>query len=233
MQTKSDKQTAQFLKPVPKKLAQLIETVNLLKPDQDLPDLTNQLADVRLKDEEWPKRANDALMDILKDMPNDFRDYIWNTSAEVIDPIDAIEDAVERYVEFDNARKRLRAIAGRAKKDPQLQRPIIFLKQSNRLERIKFDEHGCVHVSKDSFTKAMEEKCVEGRRIRDCEVCKRIFWAGRLDKRCCSDRCGNNLRTRIWRENYQTKYKIRRIDKENELEAQKRQSKTSTTKKRT
>lgn len=41
---------------------------------------------------------------------------------------------------------------------------------------------------------------VDGRRIRKCEACARLFWAGRLDAVCCSGPCANARRTRLYRE---------------------------------
>lgn len=43
---------------------------------------------------------------------------------------------------------------------------------------------------------------VEATRIRECEVCHRIFWAGRLNQFCCSRACAHVLRNRRYRERY-------------------------------
>ena len=58
-------------------------------------------------------------------------------------------------------------------------------------------------MAKDKFTLALEEleSASDIVRIRECEVCKRIFWAGRLDARQCGDKkCKSALSTRRWRE---------------------------------
>lgn len=43
-------------------------------------------------------------------------------------------------------------------------------------------------------------KGVEFRRVRQCRLCKNLFWARRLDALGCSPRCSNALRQRKLRE---------------------------------
>ena len=52
---------------------------------------------------------------------------------------------------------------------------------------------------------------VQAYRIRECPICKRIFWAGRIDQAACSKQCNQTRRARIWRKNYQEKYKAQRF----------------------
>lgn len=40
---------------------------------------------------------------------------------------------------------------------------------------------------------------VDARRIRQCPVCSKIFWAGRLDQTCCGSACGHAWRNREYR----------------------------------
>jgi hypothetical protein len=47
---------------------------------------------------------------------------------------------------------------------------------------------------------------VEARRVRMCPICRRIFWAGRIDQPACSKKCGTNYRQKKWRINYKEKY---------------------------
>jgi hypothetical protein len=54
-------------------------------------------------------------------------------------------------------------------------------------------------------------KGVEARRIRQCSECKRIFWAGRMDKFACTKKCVQRRRVRLWRERYPETYKLQRI----------------------
>ncbi len=49
----------------------------------------------------------------------------------------------------------------------------------------------------DFFSSSLQG--IEAERIRLCEICRRIFWAKRLDKWCCSIKCGQVRRKRIKR----------------------------------
>lgn len=44
------------------------------------------------------------------------------------------------------------------------------------------------------ITKTLES--IDARRLRFCKVCKKIFWAYRLDAKYCSDKCGNLFRVK-------------------------------------
>ena len=54
---------------------------------------------------------------------------------------------------------------------------------------------------------------VEARRIRECPICQKIFWAGRIDKKCCSARCRKVWQTRRWRKKYLPSYKLQKYRK--------------------
>jgi hypothetical protein len=60
---------------------------------------------------------------------------------------------------------------------------------------------------------------VEADRIRRCSECPRIFWAGRIDKHACSEKCVNRRNVRLWREHYSERYKIQRVGKANAAES--------------
>jgi hypothetical protein len=45
-------------------------------------------------------------------------------------------------------------------------------------------------------------KGVQASRVRRCEICENYFWAGRKDKKVCSEQCGATLRKRRGRELY-------------------------------
>jgi hypothetical protein len=65
-------------------------------------------------------------------------------------------------------------------------------------------------------------------RIRRCSECQRIFWAGRIDKHACSDKCVNRRNVRIWRERYTEHYKIKRVRKADAAESTQRKSNHTT-----
>ncbi|HKA22640.1 MAG TPA: hypothetical protein VKN18_30490 [Blastocatellia bacterium] len=53
---------------------------------------------------------------------------------------------------------------------------------------------------------------VDAARIRECLICSHIFWAGRIDKFCCSDKCLAAQRSRKYRDKYKTQYARQRSD---------------------
>jgi hypothetical protein len=82
-----------------------------------------------------------------------------------------------------------------------------------------------LHVNKEGYFEPRLPPILEAvmesepARIRQCEVCLNIFWAGRITMKCCSTKCAHVLRTKRWREKYPSKYKIQRITKSSEKKA--------------
>lgn len=210
---KKKQQASRFLKPAPEKLARLIELINLVPPDYEL----RFPAHLRIEGEvegEGPiatfLKLNNYVDDYIETLPVELREYLHKTN-----PLPTVGSFLEggsmgRYESFYAARQNLRVIAQLAKKGVdigQLQ-PSMHGSLVPNILMVGVDPEGKVRISKDLFTEAVEG--VEARRIRECEVCNRIFWAGRLDQWCCSPRCARVLRTRRWRANYQDKYKLKR-----------------------
>lgn len=61
---------------------------------------------------------------------------------------------------------------------------------------------GILYEFKSLFSEVIASEKIEVVRVRVCEVCKRIFWAGRITMKGCSARCGDVLRKRRLRERY-------------------------------
>lgn len=76
---------------------------------------------------------------------------------------------------------------------------------------------------------------IEIERIRECPICEKLFWAGRLDQSACSPRCSNVRRGRAWRSKYHEQYKQQRKQKAaagNEKAADRKQATTGKTRQR-
>ena len=99
---------------------------------------------------------------------------------------------------------RLHSIAKLAAEEPKQysERSILWRHPAPVPVLDRIDEQGFVRVSKDLFTAAMDEDDIEAARIRECEACERIFWAGRITQKGCSVRCGSIIRKRRYRERY-------------------------------
>lgn len=46
-------------------------------------------------------------------------------------------------------------------------------------------------------------------RLRICRICRKVYWAYRLDAQTCSQKCAQTYRTRKWRENQKNRFKSR------------------------
>jgi hypothetical protein len=116
-----------------------------------------------------------------------------------------VYEAINRYEQFNDIRVKLRRIAKSAKKwnEGEKTTPFVLLKLAERVN-FRLDEKGFVSVEANAIAEAMRElqaAKLEVARIRECEICRRIFFAGRLDKQSCSKRCQNNFNVRNSRRN--------------------------------
>lgn len=57
---------------------------------------------------------------------------------------------------------------------------------------VEVDEYGCAIVHDDNFARII--KGIDVTRIRVCEICGTIFWAGRYDSPCYSSNCADKRR---------------------------------------
>jgi hypothetical protein len=128
--------------------------------------------------------------------PDSFRDYILGPSdSRYRDAISALQDAVNRYVTFRAARLKLCGLAhinklGRGR----LREFERFLESLGSVTQTEIDEQGRVLFVKDWFGEATDGQ--EAARIRECGVCRHVFWAGRKDQSCCKPSCARIFRKR-------------------------------------
>lgn len=73
---------------------------------------------------------------------------------------------------------------------------------------LRQNESGKIDVTLGEVAKALAGTEVD--RIRECCICKQVFWARRKDQICCVTKCSKVLRTRRWRAKA-PEYKLRRI----------------------
>ncbi|HLL76229.1 MAG TPA: hypothetical protein VK421_13335 [Pyrinomonadaceae bacterium] len=154
------------------------------KPDQDIDDIEERLAE--------------------------FKEYILGgvslrkiTKRQMAHPdfnIAAYEETLRevelRYVNFYYTRGQLRTLV-RFKEDIEtlsLYRPTNF-----RIERKGHARYLRVGIEPDKLIDALDG--IEFDRLRECRVCRRLFWAGRKDRKCCAlpRTCGNIYRQRLLR----------------------------------
>ena len=154
---------------------------------------------VYLINEQAVELIEEAVRECMEGLPPDSRPYFGEISF-----FDDGLLAADRYRRVREVRDSLRRIIRVA--NQHLQDMSTSLEDFAALRTTSYmsvDEHGRIYLRKDELAEAVEG--VEAARIRECEVCKRIFWAGRIDQRGCSLRCNDILRKRRYRARYKQK----------------------------
>jgi hypothetical protein len=73
------------------------------------------------------------------------------------------------------------------------------------------ENNGTARIQKSLFAEAVDG--IDVRRIRLCEACEKLFWAGRLDQIFCSKTCSGLKRIQRWREK-SAEYELNRFQNE-------------------
>ena len=205
----------------PSELEEIIQAVRLVPPDFRLKDLSS----LRWEPVE---SIHQALAQSFKDLP-DFERYVWaesNWSLALVEAFDGVEPALSRKKLPRLLKKEGGAMANIPDEAYRLivQRAwgeYEFLRVARRYLRIlaraafqradyvqdaytipgflslRVDESGFIWAAKDRFSAAVDG--VDGKRIRVCENCDHIFWAGRINAPCCSKRCASIIRNQLAR----------------------------------
>ncbi len=169
----------QPLRKPPEKLATIIRLINLVSPETNLlefdeafPVTTNSDAILKeLHPEHWLSTKMEKV-----GFAQPFRDYVLERG---------FEKAIARYESFRVSRHSLRRLIKRGGY------PILSTRA------IEVDREGLIELGPDELSAALIG--VEAKRICECAVCRRIFWAGRVTQKTCSAKCRNTLSVRKWR----------------------------------
>jgi hypothetical protein len=211
LQGRTRQQALRFLKPVPEGLADYINLANIVPHEpymrriNDSPHVSfvGELRNVDMKSidisDRWQDETFDLILSYLKDFPDYVRDYFISFAAEV-----GKMGAIQHYEEIQQAHERLRVIVRlvrEAEESKITNKPPPFRPFALPIETFIFlDDQGRLRVSMDDFAAAVRN--IEAWRIRNCANCKRFFWAGRKDQKCCSKKCNGAYRVRRFREAY-------------------------------
>jgi hypothetical protein len=193
----SGEQQASRAKPVPATLAEYIDLANILPRPEDLPGAIN--GDIH--DYYW---RDEGHTEALVARYEKFRLYMKDVDLAAELPV----QAVQRCKALGEIRSVLRNIA-RMDKDKMATQNILTGSNLEDAVTVLADPDGKCRVQHHPLLRALEG--VELNRIRECPICGQIYWAGRIDKPCCTDRCARIRRTRKWREGYSDKYKLQRV----------------------
>jgi hypothetical protein len=188
---------ASRLRPIPSELKGYVRLANALPAPEKLPGA--EAAGKLPVREYW-----EATDDLVKRYPR-FRAFLEGADLREEIPV----EAVRRCSSLKIVRSVLYTIARSYGSNQATGVPIAAAFQN--LVSVVTDTGGNLRIQHDPLLQALEG--VEARRIRECAICGRIFWAGRIDQSCCPKRCAKVLRTRRWRDRYPEKYKPQRIKK--------------------
>lgn len=217
------KQALQFIKKPPKKLAALIELVNGFPSDLER---RREILPTALREKAEAEGKADLLAELIfkaiNDLPDKLQNYVnmgfWDGGESIKGSLEVAKEGgvVERYCQLWDAYLTLREIARRPDKEAK---PSIWILNTLYTAPVflEIDREGILRDVKTLFFRVIADEDIEARRIRECPICKRIFWAGRLTMNCCSPRCANTFR--VHRHRYRTEeqkadYKFRRKRRE-------------------
>lgn len=192
------------------KLLEYIELANKIPSDVEFPEYTDvyKLTMNRLGKNEKYCSANELIktyQELLKDLPSDLFSYIFDsresdTHRSVFDRIDlvislnhgigSIAYAVTEE-QFGKEKENLNEIIRSIEDALPHYIPVLPI-------MISVNEEGFIEANSNEFFDFIKTYNIEARRIRNCVICSKIFWANRIDKWACSKSCGNTLRQRIW-----------------------------------
>jgi hypothetical protein len=199
------------LKPVPEQLAPWLDLIKGVPGDEELPDwnlpnegkLTGQII------KSWDLMLSALPINIQQFVR--FKDDIrvesdWASQLEKYQLVWGALSALRRIAEFSVRIGEDEGYVSLLTKEVNISLGDIVPKGSGY---IYADETGKIQFKKSPIITALEN--VEANRIRKCEYtkCGRIYWAGRLDQRCCGKNCANSRRVQKHRDK-KDQYKFNR-----------------------
>lgn len=163
-----------------------------------------------------------------KSLSRELRDYVWRGEWKGesfhVDPIEVdpetwtavtgqevtkkvqisipvLPGAFRRYAEVWDAYEKLRGIV-KATQNPHHRWSLVKLgRYASISSAVQIDLQGMLRERKSLFSKVIEGQNIEAARIRECPICTRIFWAGRIDAgQCGRSKCKSALSSRLNRD---------------------------------
>jgi hypothetical protein len=193
------RQQASRSRPTPDNLLPFIDMANALPAPEKLPGAVE--GDFR--DHYWDR---DEDVEALAAQFKSFQAYLKGADLSAELPV----ETVRLCKSLSTIRAVLRTIA-RKDKSELANGNLLIGSQIEDFVSGHADQDGKFRVEHHPLLRALEG--VELVRIRECHICGKIFWAGRIDQLCCTTRCAKVLRTRRWRECYPERYKQQRYVK--------------------
>lgn len=174
----------------PNKLAEIISLVNLIPADAKLPEKLLPNYGV-LESAQYDETKRELLAELSALRAPDLRAYLLEYMLLASgDPIRQIFEVIDHYRDIIEWRSNLYVIARRG-----------FYIQSHAPAIVDW-EKGIVRYGRDRFSQAIEAEGVQLQNIRECVICHRLYYAGRLFYKgnkldpYCGLKCGKKVRAR-------------------------------------
>jgi hypothetical protein len=214
---RSTTRQASRLRSAPEQLRKYIDIANLLPPRESPPELLPAGAPVaEVTVAQWSNVVT-AIGDLIKRFPR-FGQFMKGVDLRQYPPV----EAYRRCRDFAVVRDVMFALARSDK--TKLAESIPIATSLEGLVSISANQNGILRLERMPLLQAIEG--IEASRVRQCPICRNIFWAGRIDQPCCSTPCAKICRTRRWREGYIEKYKVQRCGKAETEDKGKRRGRT-------
>lgn len=199
----------------PESLAELIRIVNFIPPEFKLPGIDEVIP-------EGTFSTDTSFQEIVKTLVEAWRRFLqlhfpseqFAQLYRYLGPIQPhrLEAITNRYALLASAQTLLLAVA-----NAHGRKIDVSSEAMGSISILTIDASGNLRLEPGLLLKIIEG--VEAKRIRQCSECKRIFWAGRIDKLACNTKCLQRRRVRLWRERYLEKYKGQRCKRANDHES--------------
>lgn len=201
--TKKRESRAQHI--CPPTLESLIALVNSIPPDRKLP----HFRDLMETCEEDKGRVVDLLIEKLAGVPQSFTEPDKFDKWRIFDnqSLDHGDYIASKYMHFRRLRKTVYEMAhlGSLSRNDRIMRRLELMFAPEGYEAAELggeldidDQTGLIVVRQDEWLNALIG--IEADRLRECEMCGRVFWARQNNMVACNSRCGEANRKRRQRE---------------------------------
>lgn len=218
-------------------LQELLDVINLIPPDHEMKssgEIYRRKPLLRQESPEWlaeERKATSAFVNYLEGFPIDIRGIItaaaFDDLKSLLKEIEALPPNSHETEVPDYWRKRIRLINKQIEFYDQLRtmrNNLYRLTEIGKdvesylgkqldvvlgvllIEYAYLDQEGKIRRQPNRFAEIIED--VEVSRIRACLICRKLFWAYRKDKWCCSEEHSRIIRQRQSRSNKKEKGKI-------------------------
>lgn len=187
------------LTPCPPALAIVINLANRIPPGPYMRSIAGRMGMAFLSllpDVHWQNETFELVMSYLKGFPTEVQESFASLASG-----SGKMAAINHYHEIQQAREKLMMVMRlnqESRIDDDLREPPLEDPFATPFRTYLTSDKGRVKSIQDPFVLAVEG--IETSRIRKCANCRRFFWAGRLDQKCCSKKCNSAFRARRYRE---------------------------------